>query len=175
MGQQGFTLLELIITLAVVAILSAIALPGFDTFIRNNRLTTQANAFVSALSLARSEAIKRGSRVVVCKSADGKQCSKNNGFEQGWIVFADSNNNATVDPSDEIIRVFAAMPVGMTLTGNRFISDYISYTADGINKSINNGPQDGTLTLCQETGNPGRQIIVGRRGRVQVQTLASCP
>ncbi len=175
MDQKGFTLLELIITLAVAAILLATALPGFEAFIRDNRLTTQANVFVSALSLARSEAVRRGSHVIVCKSANGTQCSNNNGFEQGWIVFADSNNNAVVDVNDEIIRVFAGMPAGMTFTGNATINNYISYTANGTSTLIGGGFQAGTLTLCQETGSPGRRIILSAGGRVRVSTQPSCP
>ena len=70
-SQIGFTLIELLVTLTIVAVLLAIAIPGFNETLKNNRITSQVNEFTSALYYARSEAITRGKRVTLCKSADG--------------------------------------------------------------------------------------------------------
>ena len=103
--QRGFTLIELIITMVVAGVLLAVAIPSFTAMIKNNRLATSANAFVTAANIARSEAIKRGVRVTVCKSADGASCTTSDDWDQGWIVFADLDNNATVDAGDTLTRI----------------------------------------------------------------------
>lgn len=100
-GIHGFTLVELMVTIAIVAILSAIALPSFSNSIRNNRLATTTNEFIAAVSLARSEAVKSNRGARVCASSDGATCGTN--WSDGWIVWADANNNGTLE-SEEIRR-----------------------------------------------------------------------
>ena len=90
----GFTLVELLVSMAVMAILLTLAVPAFSEAMVSSRLTSVANSFLSHLYLARSEAIKRNGRAVLCKSADGLACSGSGGWHQGWILFHDANNNA---------------------------------------------------------------------------------
>ena len=103
--HSGFTLLELMVTVAVAALLLAIGVPTFQSMVRNNRIAAHTNDFMSSLNLARSEANKRGRRVVLCKSdktdniaactAANNCCTTSTGnWEQGWIVFVDADNNA---------------------------------------------------------------------------------
>lgn len=82
--QRGFTLIELMITIAVLSILLGIAVPGFQATIQNNRSTTLANELITALNLAKSEAVRRGTDVTACASNDGATCSGN--WTDGWIV-----------------------------------------------------------------------------------------
>lgn len=159
------------VTVALAGILVAVAIPSFQEIIRNNRLATQANAFVSALNLARSEAVKRSVRVTLCKSANATSCATTGGYDQGWIVFVDSNNSATVNTGEQIIRVYEAMPGGMTLTGNTNVDSYLSYTSDGLTRMISGAFQAGTITLCKSP--KARQIIINSMGRVRI-TEASC-
>lgn len=130
----GFTLIELIITVAIAAIVLAIGIPSFKETILQNRLTTYTNQLIGAINLARSEAIKRGVRVTPCPS-NGADCEAI-GYEKGWIVFTDPNNNAKLDTvnGETIIRIFEKMPDGMTLTGNGNVDTYISYTGDGVSR-----------------------------------------
>ena len=100
--QRGFTLIELIITVAIVAILLAIGVPSFQEMMRNNRVAAHTNDRLSSLNLARSEAIKRGVRVSLCKSSDGLSCATTGDWTQGWIVFVDTDNDATVDAGENI-------------------------------------------------------------------------
>ena len=98
--DYGFTLVELMVTLVIAAILLTAGVPSFTTLIKNNRLTTSTNELVGALTLARSEAVKRGLRVTVCKSADQASCdTSGTGWQQGWIVFTDENNSGTYNPT----------------------------------------------------------------------------
>ena len=103
--NTGFTLIELIVTLAVAAILITVAGPNFLTFIQNNRLTAQANEMVGSLQLARSEAVKRNLDVIVCRStnptATSPNCNTTGGitWETGWVVFVDKDNDLAIDHS----------------------------------------------------------------------------
>ena len=82
----GFTLLELMVTVAVAAILVVVGVPGFTSFVQNNRAATHANELVTAFALARNEAIRRGAATVVCSSTDGATCAGGNDWTVGWIV-----------------------------------------------------------------------------------------
>ncbi|CDH45104.1 GspH/FimT family pseudopilin [Candidatus Contendibacter odensensis] len=164
--QRGFTLIELIITVAIVAIVLAIGVPSFQGMIRDNRLATQVNELVTAMNLARSEAIKRGRRVTLCKSADGANCATSGGYQQGWIVFVDPNDNAVVDVGEQVLRVKAAMEGNLTLTGNSTVQSYISYVAGGMSQLVTGGFQAGTLTLCATP--KARSIIINSLGRARL-------
>ncbi|MBK8535774.1 MAG: GspH/FimT family pseudopilin [Candidatus Competibacteraceae bacterium] len=130
--QRGFTLIELIITVAIAAILLAIGVPSFQEMMRNNRVAAHTNDLLSSLNLARSEAIKRGVRVSLCKSSDGLSCATTGDWTQGWIVFVDTDNDATVDAGENILRVHGALTGGDTLVGSTDVSNYISYSPDGV-------------------------------------------
>ncbi len=82
----GFTLFELMVTLAVAALILSLGVPGFRSFIQNNRATTHTNDLVTALNLGRSEATRRGASVLLCSSSDGATCSGSNDWSSGWIV-----------------------------------------------------------------------------------------
>src|SRR5688572_2595220 len=90
---HGFTLIEMLAVVAVIGVLAVVSIPSLKTAFNSVRLSSATNVFVSGLHLARSEAIKRNARVVLCKSANGDACSAGGGWEQGWIVFHDANNN----------------------------------------------------------------------------------
>jgi type IV fimbrial biogenesis protein FimT len=171
--NTGFTLIELMVTLALAAIVLTLAVPSFQEIIRDNRLATQTNDFISALNLARSEAIKRGVRVTLCQSADSVSCTNTGRYEQGWIVFVDPNNNATVDAGEQLIRSAGAIPAstGITLMGNGNVANYVSYTSDGMSKRVDGAFQAGTLTVCKSP--VARQIIINATGRIRT-TKGAC-
>ena len=162
------------ITVAIAAILMTIGIPAFQETIRQNRLTTYTNQFVGALSLTRSEAIKRGSRVTLCPSG-GADCQTGD-YEQGWLVFNDVNSNAALDAGEAVIRVFEKMPDGMTLKGNSNVDTYISYTSDGVSRLNSGAFQAGTVTLCKD--GKARQIVLSSPGRLRAvthPTVFTCP
>lgn len=179
MKQSGVTLLELIVVLAISGILLVIGIPSFAAYSSNSRLTSATNALVSSLFLARSEAIKRNSRAVLCKSANGLACATSGGWDQGWVVFHDANNNAELDAGEAMILTRQAFPAGFRLTGNKWVSSYISYNPSGATTTISGVLQMGTLTLCNESGVSGmaRQVVISSTGRPRTTkiTLASCP
>ena len=156
----GFTLIELIITVAIAAIVMAIGIPSFRDTIRENRLTTYNNQFITALNLARSEAINLGSTVTLC-SSDGATC-KSGGYQQGWIVFRNRSGGANPANAAAIIRVFEKLPEGMTLIGS---VDSVSYTSIGTGTA-------GTWSLCKD--DKGRGVEVTALGRIKSNTF-TCP
>lgn len=166
--ERGFTLTELLVALALVVILLTLGTPSLQSLIRNNQLAVSVSTWMTAAQLTRSEAITRGVRVTLCKSADGRRCTNGRGYEQGWIVFSDPNNNASVDYGEELIRVFEPIPAGsgITITGNSPVANYVSYTPDGVARLMSGAFQAGTLTACLAP--KSRQIIINSVGRAKV-------
>ncbi|MDH3468559.1 MAG: GspH/FimT family pseudopilin [Gammaproteobacteria bacterium] len=105
-NQTGFTLIELIITLVVGAILMAVAVPSFKEFLRQSQLTTQTNDFLAAINVARSESVKRSSSITVCASADNSAPTPTcdgAAWDDGWIVFTDPDKDDTLDAGEVLL------------------------------------------------------------------------
>lgn len=122
----GFTLVELIVTILIIAVLAAIALPSFRSVIQRNRVTTAHNELLASLAYARTTAITRGQLVSVCPSADGNSCTNNGkAFEPGWIVYtypagAASANTAYAEASATLLRTrgsFTGVSINAQQTG----------------------------------------------------------
>ena len=169
--QNAFTLVELIITIAIAGILMAMAAPNFSSMLKNNSLAIHSNTFLSHLNSARSESIKRGNNVVLCKSNTGNSCITANFWEQGWIIFSDTDNDNTLDSGEEVLRVHEKLN-GLTLRGNGNYPNRIVYRPTGMVSLV------GTLVLCADiNGNgdltdaedfaAGHAIIISRTGRAR--------
>lgn len=181
--QSGFTLIELIVVLAFAAIIMTFAIPNFNTAIRNNRLSTQANDLVSALNLARSEAVTRGDRVTVCRSLNGTSCNTSAGnWEDGWIVFHDplaSGTVGVVDSGEQLIRVYAGLDGDNTLRSGDNYTNYVSFLAMGESRgnASDTDAEDDEFRLCDSRGAAAAYTIeIMLTGRVQTsRTATSCP
>jgi type IV fimbrial biogenesis protein FimT len=174
---KGFTLIELMVTVAVVAILIAIASPSYRFLVLNNRMAAQSNEMLSALQLARAEAVNRGTRVSVCKSANGTACTTALTWAQGWIVFIDGGTAGTVDGSDTVLRVFPALAGGSTLVGIGNVSNFVSYQGNGTTTLATGAV--GTISLCPQAPATvaGRDIQITASGRSSVLNppATACP
>lgn len=163
--NKGFTLVELIITIAIASILITIAAPSYQSLVVQSRLSTQANQLATSFHYARSEAIKRGMRVTVCKSSNGATCVDADSWQDGWIVFSDGGTTGTVDAgTDQLLRVFDGLK-GSTLNGGSSFGNFISYQPNGRSRN-------GTFSLCNSSH--GRSIVINISGRLSVRDVPSC-
>jgi type IV fimbrial biogenesis protein FimT len=161
-GSDGITLIEMLTTLAVVGVLSLIAVPTFDSLRRDASRTAAVNDFVHALFLARSESIKRGEIVSICKSADGRAClHRRVDWTVGWMVFVneDRDEPPVHDPAEPVIAVYEGWSSGR-ITSNRLAYSFRPYVQGVVN---------GTITFCDRRGPAhARAIIINHTGRPRV-------
>lgn len=170
--EHGVTLIELLVTVSIAAILLTIAVPSFQTFLQRNRVQSAASDLVAALNLARSEAIRQGRRVSVCGSANPAATSPTCGTNQwgrGFVVFADADGDGEFDADeDEVLRT-GVFPTGLSVTTGNHLRQSITYTASGRPHAFNND----TIRFC--AGNFRRDVIINTAGRVRVQDADTCP
>jgi type IV fimbrial biogenesis protein FimT len=172
--ERGFTLIELIITIIVGSVVVALAVPSFQTMIASNRTTALANEMVIALNLARSEAIKRGAGVSICRSNGGATCNGTS-WAQGWIVFVDDNRNGILEiaDGDELLRAWDAVKGDPVIAINPSATASIRY--GNLGSLVATG---GTVTIsvslpgCQ--GTQRRDVQVNPAGRINM-TKHACP
>lgn len=157
--ECGFTLIELMITLVVAAILLTIGIPSFRDLIMNNRLVSQANEFVAAIHLVRSAAIKQQRNAYITSAAGTN-------WATGWTVWVDNDSDNTQD-ANEVLRVTQTFTgdTAFTSTGKTEFRYSPSGLVDGA----------GTLRLCDSrTAETGREIDVSAAGRSNIRNYV-CP
>ncbi|WP_081602046.1 MULTISPECIES: GspH/FimT family pseudopilin [unclassified Thioalkalivibrio] len=165
---HGFTLVELMITIAVAAILMAIAVPSFMNLRISNGLTTQANELITAVSIARSEAIKRNRSVRFCRttSSTATQCAGNSGAWTDWAVLT----NTTAGGTDVIRRGTVSDFGGRFTTTSDLSSDEMLIRGDGLTYDGDNLIQDRYIQVQSNTGpsENTRCINLGAGSRISI-------
>ncbi|MEH6626098.1 MAG: GspH/FimT family pseudopilin [Motiliproteus sp.] len=173
-SSDGYTLVEMIVTVAIVGILIGIVAPSFTGFVKDNRFTSQINTLIGTIHYARGEAASRRSIVTLCASSNSSSCSNSNSWETGWIIFSDSNNsgNGIIDGADELILTQEALEGGNTLRESGFGftgAGKIHFNANGFLYATD--PSAGTLTLCNDDGAAdAKAIIVNISGTSRLAT-----
>lgn len=149
---SGFTLIELIVAIAVLAVMVALAVPSFTSLINGNRLTANSNELVASLQLAKMESLRRNLRVAVCESSDGASCTDGDEWSQ-WITIADADRNGAYD---QVLRVSVAEQAievrpaeAISDNGNR-----IEFRADGMARDANGALLDALVSVCLPTTQP---------------------
>ncbi len=167
--SSGFTLIELLVTLALAAIVVSQAAPSFSSMVKSNRLAIETNTLVSDINLARSEAIKRGTRVILCRSADPAAATPScggsaNTWTSGWLVFASGDANNIYDSAtDTLIRIGKPRGGQVQIKTNNTSDNNLEYDPDG---TTNEGGSTAIFAICDDQGeSQGRQIQVNGTGR----------
>jgi type IV fimbrial biogenesis protein FimT len=163
--QRGFTLLELLVTVSVAAILIAIAVPSLTPFIQNSREDSEADSLISSIEYARSEAVKRDANVEVCASVDGSTCSPSTAWGTGWIV-------ATTGTAPSVLEVMPALGGSNTLsaTFNGAGVGQITFQPNGfVQAAAGSGVYATTyFALCDQRGaTSARDVEITAVGGVQ--------
>lgn len=161
MPCRGFTLIEMMVALAVLAILLTIGLPAFGGLIDRQRLDTTANTLIRSVQFTRGEAARRNEFVTMAPLDEH--------WHGGWLVFIDANHNGRHDSGEIILR--EDRPSSSThIHANANIASYLRYNPQGESQLLNGGFQSGTFSFCpNRPGVKGRQLIINRVGRARMQ------
>jgi type IV fimbrial biogenesis protein FimT len=134
-SQGGFTLVETMTTLAVASILLTATVPPMQDFVIRNRMSTEVNTFLASLYLARSEAVKRLQDVSLCPTTTGISCDNSNNWDQGWMVYADVDNDNTYSSGDVVIQQNPRLPDRFKNTGQTGPNANITFNSRGSSNS----------------------------------------
>lgn len=179
---HGFTLLELMVTVAVAGVIFTLGVPSFVDMVRNNRAATNVNELLTAFSIARSEAIRRGWNVTVCRSSDGATCGGD--WADGWIVFRDDAATDTAAPDEPanaadpaLLRTWPAMPgsaaVSMFAAGAADDVEWVRFTPHGGMRADGPMPIRFDVELEGCSGQQMRRVILNTVGHASV-TREAC-
>jgi type IV fimbrial biogenesis protein FimT len=162
----GFTLIEMLVSVVILALLIAVVAPGFSELIKNNRMLSQVYAMRAALNGARSEALAQRNFVTLCRSADGASCTSGD-WNTGFVAFLDDDGDGQVDDPNEQIVISKVLDVD-TLSIGYSGGDWVQFDSRGYAAK---GSQ-GTFTVCDDRGkNYARGLVISAGGLVGAAAL----
>ncbi|VAX06879.1 Type IV fimbrial biogenesis protein FimT [hydrothermal vent metagenome] len=164
MHQLGFTLIELLTTLSILLILLTVGLPSLQPVMANSKMTAAVNTMATHLNLARSEAVYRGIRTILCPSSDGTTCLNSTEWHQGFILFADNNANRIHEEEEKLLRIYTAVnqqQIHISTTNGR---KWVRYQSTGAAPGSNL-----TMTFCdtRDHADP-KALIISSTGRIRL-------
>lgn len=172
--QQGFTALELLVTMAIIAILLTAGVPAFKNYSWNLRMKTAMDGLQTDLSLARSRAISHNIQTIICPAIDSNDCSGHSDWQDGWIVFTDLNGDRHKQDSEPLLKIASA--VEFLDIGSSRSRSYLRFYPNGSSPGSNI-----TILFCDKRGAEyAGKIAVSNSGRIRMETggikpTANCP
>ena len=167
----GFTLIEALVVMALLGLLLSLGAPAMTALRQQHQLQAQAEALWSSLALARSEALRRQQRVTLCARASDSACDARGDWQQGWLVFADVNDNAQYDLGEAMIEVHGAVPAALQLSVSNTARAYFSYNAQGRSATPSGAFMAGTWRWCRPGSGPGWQVVANAWGQPRLAPL----
>lgn len=166
-SARGFSLVELVVSVSILAILGGLAAPAFSGMLLDAKRTTAVNDFIHSVFLARSAAVHSGRTVTICRSTDGQTCShQTDGWQSGWMVFVDSDDDRPPvrDPGETVLGVSQAWPGG-SISSNRTSYSFRPH----VHRVVN-----GSMVFCDRRGaSQARAVIINTAGRPRVSSRDS--
>jgi type IV fimbrial biogenesis protein FimT len=167
---RGFTLIELMLILAVAGVLLSVAVPALQQFSNNSRQTGALNDFVSSMHIARNTAITSNARVTMCASAGGQNCEAVD-WNDGWIVFTDQNSNGQVDAGESIVNSSSGI-AGLDIQSGEFPS-FVMYRPTGRAMTVSVNGNSGEFTVCDARGDKhAKAVIMDLSGRPRTSSYS---
>jgi len=164
-GSRGFSLIELLVVMAIAAVLLGIGVPNMQQYVVSSRLSTAANEFFTALNLARSEAVRRGAQVTLLTNG----AANSRDWTSGWTMFVDANSDGALGAGEEVLRVGAAQDAPMTIFGSANFGTSVSFDSTG---RLTSG--GGSFVICHGTAlvadgiARSRALILNSAGRARI-------
>jgi type IV fimbrial biogenesis protein FimT len=168
--SRGFTLIELMVTIALAAILTTLAAPSMTSMIKYNRIQTETSSLIGDLQYARTEAVKRGQPVSVCPSSDGLTCLTANTWQGGWIVFPDATGSGAIVTGVLPVRKRKALASGDTAAASTApTTNAITFNRDGfaiglgtaaVMMQVHSADNDPKATRCVSVDIGGRMTTL---------------
>lgn len=156
-AQGGFTLIEMMVAVALTALLLSMAVPALQQFTSNARQTSTINDFVSSMHIARSTAVTTNFRTTICASSNGVNCESVT-WDQGWIVFSDRDSDQTVD-NDETIVASSDGAEGLDIQSAEF-GEFLMYRPNGRVMTASAAGNSGQFTVCDSRGSEHAKVLI---------------
>jgi type IV fimbrial biogenesis protein FimT len=165
-AQAGLSVIELLIILAVLAVIVLVTVPGSAMLLQSYRLKSASSDLVSGLNLARTEAIRRASTVRVCPSSNGRFCRDDGRWSDGWLVYSDGNGDGAVQEI-ELLQSYTAPDTHVHIIARGAAQKYAAFTLSGLVRE--NGSKDAEFILCHDGSDAdSRTVIIDADGWVSL-------
>jgi type IV fimbrial biogenesis protein FimT len=169
---RGFTLVELVIALAIGGILLGAAAPTFGRLLAERRLQDEARRLSDAILFARSEALKRNGPVVICASIPADPCGTARRWHEGWLVFADADADAAPGIGEPTLGHDGPAAASVTIAGNRPVARYLRFNWTGQARMQSGALQMGTFEICR-AGLTGYRVVLANSGRTRIERMTT--
>jgi type IV fimbrial biogenesis protein FimT len=172
---RGYTLVEIVVALAILAVLLGSAAPTFARLVAEQQLRDEARRLSDAILHARSEALKRNQPVVICASVPADPCGPTRRWHDGWLMFADVDRDGAPGAGEPSIGHDGPAAPRVTLTANRPVAHYLRFDWAGQARTVTGALQMGTFEVCRP-GLVGYHVVLANSGRTRIERMrTTCP